>query len=320
MTKNQPHPSAEGIRAAAARIDACFTNSPLIGQQTADLALGLNLFAKVETLNPIRSFKGRGTDWWLRNQPAGNMPVVSASAGNFGQGLAYAGRSAGRKVVIFSAKTANPAKIDAMRRLGAEVILQGEDFDAAKAAARAYAEDRGYAFVEDGAHREIAEGAGTIALEITERLARDGIAVDAVVVPLGNGALLTGIGTWIRANAPGCRVIGVVAANAPAMKQSWESGRLVSTETAATAADGIAVRECVPYALDCMRDTVDEVWEVDEAQIGAAREFCRIHYGLVVEEAGAAGVAGLLAHGALLAGRTVATVLCGGNVRIGSSS
>jgi len=93
MTKTQPHPSAEGIRAAAARIDASFTNSPLIRQQTADLALGLNLFAKVETLNPIRSFKGRGTDWWLRNQPAGNMPVVSASAGNFGQGLAYAGRS-----------------------------------------------------------------------------------------------------------------------------------------------------------------------------------------------------------------------------------
>lgn len=320
MENNQPHPSAEGIRAAAAAIDACFTNSPLIRQQTADHALGLSLFAKVETLNPIRSFKGRGTAWWLHNQLAANAPVISASAGNFGQGLAYAGRAAGRKVIIFSATTANPGKIDAMRRLGAEVILEGEDFDAAKAAARAYADEQGYAFVEDGAHREVAEGAGTIALEITEQLGRDGIKLDAIVVPLGNGALLTGVGTWIRTQAPDCLVIGVVAANAPAMKHSWESGKPVATQSAATAADGIAVRECVPYALDCMKATVDQVWQVDEAQIRAAREFCHLHYGLVVEEAGAAGVAGLLAHGTLLAGSTVATILCGGNVRIGNPS
>jgi threonine dehydratase len=320
MTRNQPHPSAENIRAAAARIDACFTNTPLIRQQTADLALGLTLLAKIETLNPIRSFKGRGTDWWLRNQPAADAPVVSASAGNFGQGLAYAGRSAGRRVVIFSATTANPAKIEAMRRLGAEVILEGEDFDAAKSAARAYAAEQAYAFVEDGAHREIAEGAGTIGLEITEQLSRAGTALDAIIVPLGNGALLTGIGTWIKAEAPNCRVIGVVAASAPAMKRSFESGQPASTQTARTAADGIAVRECVPYALDCMRATVDEVWEAEEAEIRAARDFCSLHYGLVVEEAGAAGVAGLLAHPERLAGRTVATVLCGGNVRIGRAS
>ncbi|MCQ1836058.1 threonine ammonia-lyase [Neorhizobium galegae] len=315
MTQNQPHPSADGILAASKNIDPVFTNSPLIEQQTANTALGLRLLAKVETLNPIRSFKGRGTDWWMQNEPAGNHPVVSASAGNFGQGLAYAGRARGRKVVIFSATTANPGKIEAMRRLGAEVRLEGVDFDAAKAAARAYAEANGCPFVEDGALRTIAEGAGTIALEITERLSRQAVELDAILVPLGNGALLTGIGAWIRAKAPNCKVIGVVAANAPAMKQSWETGRLISTQTAATAADGIAVRECIPYALDCMRTTVDDVWEASEAAIREARDFCRIHYGLVVEEAGAAGIAGLLEKGANLKGRTVATILCGGNVR-----
>ncbi|CDZ25229.1 threonine/serine dehydratase [Neorhizobium galegae] len=315
MTQNQPHPSADGILAASKSIDPVFTNSPLIEQQTANTVLGLRLLAKVETLNPIRSFKGRGTDWWMRNEPAGDHPVVSASAGNFGQGLAYAGRAQGRKVVIFSATTANPGKIEAMRRLGAEVRLEGTDFDAAKAAARAYAQANGCPFVEDGALRTIAEGAGTIALEITEHLSRDAVDLDAILVPLGNGALLTGIGTWIRARAPNCKVIGVVAANAPAMKQSWETNRLISTKTAATAADGIAVRECVPYALDCMRTTVDEVWEASEAAIRQARDFCRIHYGLVVEEAGAAGIAGLLEKGANLKGRTVATILCGGNVR-----
>ncbi|MBW6423096.1 pyridoxal-phosphate dependent enzyme [Rhizobium sp. XQZ8] len=317
MTQNQPHPTADGILAASRSINPVFLNSPLIEQQTANTALGVRLFAKVETLNPIRSFKGRGTDWWMQNEPLGDHPVVSASAGNFGQGLAYAGRARGRKVVIFSATTANPGKVEAMRRLGAEVRLEGSDFDAAKAAARAYAETHGCPFVEDGALRPIAEGAGTIALEITERLDRQAINLDAILVPLGNGALLTGIGTWIRAKAPNCKVIGVVASNAPAMKQSWETGRLISTETAATAADGIAVRECVPYALDCMKTTVDDVWEASEAAIREARDFCRIHYGLVVEEAGVAGIAGLLENGAPLKGKTVATILCGGNVRAG---
>lgn len=314
MTQQQ-HPTADGILAASKNIDPVFTGSPLIEQHTANAELGLRLFAKVETLNPIRSFKGRGTDWWMHNEPSGDHPVVSASAGNFGQGLAYAGRARGRKVVIFSATTANPGKVEAMRRLGADVRLEGDDFDAAKAAARAYAEAHGCPFVEDGALRTIAEGAGTIALEITERLLRDAIPLDAIIVPLGNGALLTGIGTWIRARAPGCKIIGVVAANAPAMKQSWETGKLVSTRTADTAADGIAVRECVPYALDCMKTTVDDVWQVNEDAIRRAREFCLTHYGLVVEEAGAAGLAGLIENGSGLRDKTVATILCGGNVR-----
>jgi threonine dehydratase len=311
----QHHPSTQGIRAASLTIDPVFTNSPLISQQSADAELGMRLFAKVETLNPIRSFKGRGTDWWMHNEPPGDHPIVSASAGNFGQGLAYAGRVRGRSVVIYAAVTANPAKVDAMRRLDAEVRLEGEDFDAAKAAARAYAQIHGCPFVEDGALREIAEGAGTIALEITQHLSRDGVALDAIVVPLGNGALLTGIGTWMKAEAPRYKVIGVVAANAPAMKLSWENGTPSSTETASTCADGIAVRECVAYALDCMKTTVDEVWKVNETAIREAQDFSRIHYGLVVEEAGAAGIAALLGKGHELQGKTVATILCGGNVR-----
>ncbi len=315
MTQAPTHPSADGILAASRAIDPVFTGTPLIEQQTANTELGLRLFAKVETLNPIRSFKGRGTDWWMRNDPPGDHPVVSASAGNFGQSLAYAGRARGRKVVIFSATTANPGKVEAMRRLGADVRLEGDDFDDAKAAARAYADVNDCPFVEDGALRTIAEGAGTIALEITERLSADGISLDAIIVPLGNGALLTGIGTWIRAKAPDCRIIGIVAANAPAMKQSWETGTLFSTDTAETAADGIAVRECVPYALDCMKTTVDEVWAVSEGAIRQAREFCLSHYGLVVEEAGVAGLAGLIENGSGLKGKTVATILCGGNVR-----
>ncbi|MCX2721454.1 threonine ammonia-lyase [Roseibium salinum] len=309
-----PLPSADLIAAAAKSIDPVFTGSPLISQTSADDALDLRLFAKVETLNPIRCFKGRGADAWMSAQQGTGRTFVAASAGNFGQALAYAAASRGHRTVIFAARSANRRKIDAMRRLGAEVILEGDDFDMAKAAAREFAATQDLSFIEDGAHPAIAEGAGTIALEITETLKGRGIAPDAVIAPLGNGALLTGLGAWLRAALPGCRVVGVVAAGARAMKLSWETGRLETTAAAATCADGIAVRDPVPYALECMRHSVDAVHTVDEEAIHAAMAFCRDHYGLVVEPAGAAGIAALLQHPDLFAGKTVATVLCGGNV------
>lgn len=310
---HQIHPTAAGIGAAAAAIDPVFTGSALIDSITADEALGLHLLAKVETLNPIRSFKGRGTDWWFANQPAGQGAVVCASAGNFGQGLAYAARRRDRQAIVFASVHANPRKIAAMRRLGAQVIQEGDDFDGAKAAARAHAAQHGLPFVEDGADARIAEGAGTIALEITRALA-GGPALDAIVVPLGNGALLTGIGAWMTSASPSTRVIGVVAAQAPSMKDSWEAGKLLTTDDADTIADGIAVREPVQFALDTMRGVVDEVVAVQEQALQDAMRFCQRHYGLIVEAAGAAGVAALLSASQTFAGQRVATVLCGSNV------
>lgn len=316
MIETQPPPAVDGIIAASTRIERVFADTPLIEQASANAAMGCRLLAKVETLNPIRSFKGRGADWLMANLH-GDAPVVCASAGNFGQGLAYAARSRGRPAIVFAATTANPLKIDAMKRLGADVRLAGDDFDAAKAAARSFAEASGLEYVEDGARAAIAEGAGTIALEMTQTLEARGIALDAVVVPLGNGALLTAVGTWIKARAPACRVIGVVAAGAPAMRMSWQSGRVLPTASAATIADGIAVREPVAYALECMKTTVDDVWAVEEASLVSAIRFCHRHYGLVVEPAGGAGVAALLEYPDRLAGRTVGTILCGGNLAPG---
>jgi len=308
-------PSADGISRAIAKIDPVFLRSPLLEQSTANAALGCKLLAKIETLNPIRSFKGRGAGWWMANLQDDGRTIVSASAGNFGQGLAYAATHRGRKLVIFSSVNANPLKIAAMRRFGAEVVLQGNDFDAAKLAAEAFAGREGFLFVEDGAERDIAEGAGTIAKELTDSLPGE-TKLDAVLVPLGNGALLTGIGTWMRHAMPNCKVVGVVAEAAPAMKISWKRERIVTTETARTAADGIAVRVPVPYALRSMRGLVDDIIAVDEAKIQEAMAFCLRHYGVVVEPAGAVGVSALLLDPDPWRGRLVATVLCGGNVAI----
>jgi threonine dehydratase len=195
--------SADRIAAAAAAIDPAFTGTPLLRGSALDGALGVELALKVETLNPIRSFKGRGTELFAAELVAGRTAagaapphLVCASAGNFGQGLARAGVRRGLRVTVFAAEGANPLKVAAMRAFGAEVRLGGGDFDAAKDRARRHAADAGGLYVEDGAWPEIAEGAGTLALELTG--AAGGDAPDAVLLPLGNGALAT---AWGRGSA-----------------------------------------------------------------------------------------------------------------------
>jgi threonine dehydratase len=314
MSTTKEHPTIGGIEAAYSAIDPVFLNSALFQHAAANDTLGCRLFAKVETLNPTRSFKGRGAEWFVQTLPRSQAWLVAASAGNFGQGLAYAACRRGLKLTVFAAASANALKIGAMRQFGGDVRLEGTDFDAAKDAARTFATQNGCLYVEDGAEPAIAEGAGTIALEITRQLAEQSETIDAVLVPLGNGALLTGVGTWMKAHLPACKIVGVVAEAAPSMLLSWREQKPVSTSTAISIADGIAVREPVPYALDCMATTVDDVWKVSEASFRLAIRTCQKHFGLVVEPAGAAGIAGVIEHASRVKGLRIATILCGGNL------
>lgn len=297
--------SADRIAEAMGLIDPVFLHSPVL----TSAALGFALIAKDETDNPIRSFKGRGTGYFLAAHP-GDGPLVTASAGNFGHGLAYNAARSGRALTVFASVNANPLKIEAMRRFGAEVRLEGEDFDAAKQAGRAFAHASGHLFVEDGASAEIAEGAGTIALELTEAAGR----LDRVYMPLGNGALAGGMGAWIKARSPETRVIAVAAKDAPCMALSHQAGHPVSTRSANTIADGIAVREPVAEAVDWLKETIDAVVLVDDDDILAAMRFARDEWTRIVEPAGAAGLAAILKDRASLQGLRVATPLCGGNV------
>jgi threonine dehydratase len=302
-----PRLRPERIQEAACIIDPVFLNTPELTFDPLSCELGAELTLKIETLNPIRSFKGRGTDFYVA-MLQDDTPLVAASAGNFGQGLARAAVKRGRRIVMFASENANPLKIGRMRELGAEVILAGRDFDAAKAAARDYAEREAFLFVEDGREPAISEGAGTIALELSSG------PFDAILVPLGNGALINGIGTWMKSVSPATKIIGVCAAEAPSMQISWRVGILQTTETAHTIADGIAVRRPVPEALEDMRATTDDVVLVTEAHLTEAMQQVLRHTGLLVEPAGAAGVAALIAHRARFAGQRIATPLCGSNV------
>lgn len=302
----------EATEKAAQVIDPVFLNTPQFELDALNEELGFRLVCKLETLNPIRSFKGRGTSWLvaqLQERTRGGQ-VVCASAGNFGQGMAYACRKGDIPLTVFAAENANVLKLERMRALGAEVRLEGGDFDAAKEAARAYAKANKLTFVEDARDIETAEGAGTIGLE----LSRYPESFDAVLVPLGNGALINGIGAWLKAKSPKTAVIGVVASGAPSMDLSWRAGEIITTEQADTIADGIGVRLPVAEALDAMRHTVDDIVQVSDEQILGAMRLAHSVVGAVLEPAGAAGLAAAQVYGARFKNKLVATIFCGSNL------
>lgn len=304
--------SLEAIGEAARTLDPVFRGTPQFRCEPLSRTLDCELTLKLETANPIRSFKGRGADFFLRQVVArgDGRPLVCASAGNFGQAMAYVCRRHGRGLDIFASTRANPQKVARMRDLGAEVHLAGEDFDAAKEAAREHCRRHGGWMVEDGREPEISEGAGSIAVE----LLATGEAFDAILVPLGNGALLNGMARWIKAASPATRVIGVCSRGADAMEVSWRRGGVVERSAVSTIADGIAVRVPVPEAVDDMMGLVDDVVLVDDDTIRRAMGHLFEDAGLVTEPAGAVGVAALLSDAQRFADRRVATVICGSNV------
>jgi threonine dehydratase len=303
-------PTVEEIERAARGLDPVFAHSPLLLETALDGDSGARVALKAETLNPIRSFKGRGAVTWMREAGAGAPGVVCASAGNFGQGLAYAARAVGMPCHVFVGRTANQAKVDAMRRLGAQVQVGGEDYDASIETARAFAAQAGLRFVQDGRDPWIAAGAGTIALELTAA----GVRPEVALVPVGNSALILGVAVWLRQRHPGVRVVGVCAEGAPAPALSWRQGAPVASERVETVADGIGIREPFPESVAGMLELVDDMVIVSEQRLRAAVRLLAATTGLLIEAAGAAGVAALLADPGAFRGASVFTPLCGANL------
>lgn len=297
------------IAGARALIDPVFLGSPLVRQETIDQQLGCQVVLKVETLNPIRSFKGRGTEALMASLQNNPTHVVTTSSGNFGQGVARAATKRGIRSTIFSTDDINPGKLAAMQRLGAEVRLvpQGDDF---KRAARQAAANTNAFYIEDGAHPEIAAGAGTIGME----LLRQAPELDAVLVQIGDGALVTGVGSWIKATSPGTRVIGVTAASAPAMRQSLAVRKPVSA-AANTIADGMAIDTPIASAVNDVAAVIDDIVEVDEDALLEAMALLLQAGSLVAEPSGAAGLAAIMRNREMFRGLKAATIITGSNAR-----
>ncbi len=257
--------SIQRIVAASAAIDPVFRDTPQYEAETLQEALGCRLVVKVETLNPIRSFKARGAQF-LVSQMSGSPHLVCATAGNFGQGMAYAARKRGWPITIFVGAHANPMKAERMRGLGATVRSGSDNPDELHAEAAAFARDNGAHLVEDGREAAIAEGAGTIAVEML-RWPR---CFDDIVVPLGDGALLGGMARWVKAQCPTTRMIGVCATASPAMERSWRSQRVVSAPCDGTIAAGIAVGTPFEEAVTDLTGLIDDVLLVPDSSLIAA--------------------------------------------------
>lgn len=296
------------IARAATVIDPVFLNSPQYVEPTLAAALGRPVLTKVETLNPLRSFKGRGADFLVSELPAGTTVVCASSGGNFGQGIGYAARRHGLRADVFVSQSTSPVKLARMAALGVRVH-QVDDEPAARAEEfAAQAPDR--TFVYDGRDAAIAEGAGTIGIE----LLRTG-GFDTVVLPLGDGALVTGVARWLKEHAPDVRIIGVGAATAPALAESWRTGAVLAIPKTSTFPAGIAIDRPAPEAVRRTRELVDDMVLVSDEEILAAMHLAARTLGVLLEPAGASGLAAIANRE--IPGDLVATVLTGANVDLG---
>jgi threonine dehydratase len=296
-------------------IDPTFLNTPMYQCDALGSRLGCTTSIKLETANPVRSFKARGTELvtsLLTEQ--GRTAVVCASAGNLGQALAWSGRRRGLDVTVVASRRAPVAKLDRIRALGAELLLVDGDIEMARERAAGIAHQRGIRLVEDSLDVETCEGAATIGLE----LADGGVAFDAVLLALGGGAMATGVGHVLKTLAPGVEVICVQPAGAPAMTRSWHERRVVTTESTDTIADGVAGRFPILEVLDDLLVVADDAVLVHESSIIAGMRMLLEHTGLIVEPSAALGVAAVLEDRDRFAGRHVVTVICGSNVDLGA--
>jgi threonine dehydratase len=299
------------VRAAVGEIDPVFLDTPALPCAPLGRALGCSVTLKVETLNPVRSFKGRGTETVAAvAREKGASRVVCASAGNLGQALAYSGRRRGLEVTVVAARTANPLKLRQIAAFGADVRLDGEDIEDARLLAREIAAAGRAYLVEDSLDLATCEGAATIGLE----LVRDDPGLDVVLVAVGGGAMASGVGYAVHSLAEHVEVIGIQPVGAPAMALSWRQRTTVETDRIETIADGVAGRCPIPEVLDDLLVVLDDVMLVREDSIKAGIRMLHEHAGLVVEPSAALGVAAVLEEPERFAGRRVTTILCGSNV------
>jgi len=287
-----------------------FSYAPILSQMS-----GYEVYLKKENLQRTGAFKLRGAFNKIASliEAGDRSGVVAASAGNHAQGVAFSAKYFGIEATIVMPESTPLTKVMGVKEFGANVILHGSNYDEAYAYAVKFGEENNYTFVHPFEDDEVMSGQGTITLEIFEEIAD----LDALVVPVGGGGLISGMSVASKAMNPGCKIIGISSAGAPAMKQSYDAKTVIDTTSVRTIADGIAVRDTSPITLEHILENVDVFETVCEDEIAAAILFLLEKQKVLVEGAGAVGVAALL-HGKidLPKGSKVAVVLSGGNIDV----
>ena len=293
-------------------VETPFSYAPKLSETS-----GYEVFLKKENLQNTGSFKIRGAFNKIASlsEEERTKGVVAASAGNHAQGVALSAKHFGIPATIVMPETTPLTKVDGVKSYGAEVVLSGANYDEAYAYAIEFAEKEGRVFVHPFADNQVIAGQGTIALEILQQCGDE--LPDAILVPVGGGGLISGIAVAMKQLSPKTRVIGVAAEGAPAMKLSFDAHQPIDTTGVRTIADGIAVRDTSPVTLKYILQYVDEMILVSDDEIANAILYLLEKQKLVVEGAGAVGVAALIHKRLdLPEGAKVVTLLSGGNIDV----
>ena len=297
-----------------ARIAPHIKRTPLLTSRQLNELTGYDIRLKAEMFQRVGSYKIRGplNKFALMPEEDKRRGVVCSSAGNHAQGVALAAQIHGMRAVVCMAKNATPAKIAATKGYGAEVVLHGMIWDEANEKAKELVRTEGLTYVHPFDDAQLIAGQGTLGLEIVQ----DWPEVDAVVVPIGGGGLISGVSMAVKSHNPNAKVIGVESSDGPAMQRSVAAGRL-ETIDCKTIIDGLRVRRCGELNLSVVQRFVDDIVALPDREIFDAMIWIMERCKLVVEGAAAAPVAALL-HGLvrLPQGSKVAVVLSGGNVNL----
>ena len=301
--------TADDVRAAAARIAGAVVRTPTLHSQTLSAITGAEIWLKFENLQFTAAYKERGAlNAMLLGGDSCTRGVIAASAGNHSQGLSYHGRRLGIPVTIVMPRTTPTVKVMQTESVGGTVVLEGESYDEAYAHARRLEKELQLTFIHPFDDPHVAAGQGTVALEMLE----DVPDIEMMAIPVGGGGLAAGMGTIARAMRPDIRLIGVEAELYPSMFNLLKGeNRPVGGDTLA---EGIAVFEPGKFTSAVLGQLLDDFVLVSEHQIERALALLLQIEKTVVEGAGAAGLAAVMAHPELFKGRKVGIVLCGGNI------
>ncbi len=304
----------DNIKEAKENLKDVAQNTPLTLAPILSELFRSEIYFKKENLQLTGSFKLRGAYNRIANlsQEKRDKGVVAASAGNHAQGLAYAAKQFGCNATIFMPEATPLTKVSGVKSHGAEVVLTGENFDEAYAAAMKYKEENGVEFIHPFADDDVIAGQGTISLELLEEIPD----LKQIIVPIGGGGLIAGIAIAAKAINPDIKVIGVVASGARGMKESYKSQTPIDSASVRTIADGIAVRDVNPKLLDIIIDYVDHIVEVTDNEIANAILFLLEKHKLVVEGAGAVATAAIMHDKIDIEDSKVCAIISGGNIDV----
>ena len=291
-----------------------FVYAPLLSEK-----VDANIFLKKENLQLTGAYKIRGAFNKISSlsDEEKKRGVIAASAGNHAQGVAYSARHFGIKAVIIMPEATPLLKVTGTKDLGAEVILHGDNYDEAYGYALKYAKENNLIFIHPFEDKKVIAGQGTVALEMLDEV-KD---LNTILVPIGGGGLITGVASAVKQIDPNIRVIGVVSKGAPAMYNSFKAKTALNSKSVRTIADGIAVRDVSVQNLKSILELVDDIILVDDEEIATAVLYLLERQKIVVEGAGATGVAAVM-HKKFnfKKDENIGIVLSGGNIDVGMLS